>query len=152
MLARLFLLFAIVPILELALLLEVGRRIGVFPTVLLVLVTAAGGAWLARREGGRTWRKMRAEMSSGRMPASGLLHGTAIFAGALLLLTPGLLTDLLGFALLIPPSRAAILRSVRQRMERAVRTGAVRYEVRSWQVEADEPEEPWDRLDPGPRS
>jgi UPF0716 protein FxsA len=150
MLGRLFLLFAIVPILELALLLEVGRRIGVIPTVLLVLVTAAGGAWLARREGGRNWRAMRSEMRSGRMPASGLLHGTAIFAGALLLLTPGLLTDALGFALLFPASRAGILRSVRRRLERAVRTGAVSYEVRGWQVEPDEPEEPRDRLDAGP--
>lgn len=149
MLARLFLLFAVVPILELALLLEVGRRIGVFPTVLLVLITAAAGAWLARREGGRTWRSMRSEMRSGRMPASGLLHGAAIFAGGLLLLTPGLITDALGFALLLPPTRAAILRGVQRRLRRAVQRGSVRYEARSWRVDSDGLEEFDERLGPG---
>jgi UPF0716 protein FxsA len=149
-LGRLFLLFALVPILEIALLLEVGRRIGVFPTVLLVVVTAAAGAWLARREGSRTWVAMRREMRSGRMPASGLFQGAAIFAGALLLLTPGLLTDLVGFALLIPVTRTAILRRMRRRLEGAVKRGSVRYEVRSWSPLDEDPEPPQGRIGRGP--
>jgi UPF0716 protein FxsA len=149
-LIRLFLLFTLIPILELALLLEVGRRIGILPTLVLVIGTGAAGAWLARREGSRTWRALRAEMRSGRMPASALLHGAAIFAGGLLLLTPGLLTDAFGFALLMPPSRTAILRAFRRRIEGAVRRGTVRYQVRRWSVEDDGEVEPDARIDAGP--
>lgn len=104
-LARLFLLFTIVPIIELALLIEVGQYIGTLNTVLLVLATGAAGALLVRAEGFSVIRRLRREAQAGVFPGNTLVDGALILAGGLLLLTPGLLTDALGLLALVPVSR-----------------------------------------------
>lgn len=118
MFAKLLLLFTLVPALELAILLAIGQRIGLLPTLALIASTGLIGAWLARREGVRTWREFRGTVAAGTLPGDTLLQGAAILVGGTLLLTPGVITDLLGILLLLPPTRTALLRVVRRRIER----------------------------------
>ena len=119
--ARLFLLFTLVPVLELGLLIEIGSRVGALPTIAVVVATGVLGAWLARREGLRAMRGLQEAMARGEMPASPLVEGFMILVGGAFLVTPGVLTDLVGFALLIPRSRAQIKKWVVRAIEKRVR-------------------------------
>lgn len=105
MFQRLVLVFVLVPIVELILLIQMGRWVGLWPTLGLIAVTGIVGAALARREGLRAWRAFQREASEGKMPGRPILDGLCIFAGGALLLTPGLMTDLLGFGLVLRPTR-----------------------------------------------
>lgn len=105
MFRRLILLFIAVPIIELAVLIQLGRLIGLWPTLGIIAVTGVLGAVLASREGLRAWHAFQTELAEGRVPGRPILDGLSIFAGGALLLTPGLLTDLLGFTLLARPTR-----------------------------------------------
>lgn len=129
MFSRLLVLFIIVPLIELALLIELGGIVGVWPTIALVLGTGAVGAALARSQGARVLREIRAELAMGRMPAARMLDGLMILIGGILLLTPGVLSDLLGIALLFPPSRVAFKQILRIRLERMIRTGRASFTV-----------------------
>lgn len=120
---RLFLLFTIVPLVELYLLIVLGRHLGPLPTVALVLLTGALGAALARSQGLATLARVRTEMAEGGLPADALVDGLMILIAGAVLLTPGLLTDLLGFFLLVPYGRNLIRRAVKERMRRAVERG-----------------------------
>lgn len=108
MLGRLILLFVTVPLVELVLLVQVGRHVGLLPTVVLVVVTGILGAALARWQGVRTLSRFRAAVNAGRMPHRELLEGLLILIAGAVLLTPGLLTDAVGFLLLVPWVRAAV--------------------------------------------
>jgi len=123
---KLVLLFTIVPLVELYLLLFLGNLMGFWPTVLLVLLTGVVGAWLAKREGLRVFRKYRDALSEGRMPEEGVLGGLLVLVGGVLLVTPGVLTDLTGLALLFPPTRRIIAAHMRARFEKRIRDGSVR--------------------------
>ncbi len=117
MFLRLLLLFTAVPLIELALLVEIGQRVGLAATVALVIATGVLGAWLARREGLRTLARLQQELQQGRMPAEPLLDGLMILVAGAVLLTPGLLTDLFGFSLLVPQARALMRRAVAKRLK-----------------------------------
>jgi UPF0716 protein FxsA len=132
---RLFLLFTIVPIVELALLIRIGQWIGTLPTISIIMATALVGAWLARREGTRTWKNVRGMLAAGQMPGEALLHGLLVFTGGAMLLTPGVLTDILGLSLLAPPTRTALVRHLRRRLERQVMRSTGRIEARFWTKE-----------------
>ena len=115
----LVLIFIVVPIAELAILIQVGQAIGVGWTVALLIADAVLGAMLARSQGRATWRRFNVAVQAGRPPAREVLDGVLVIFGGALLLTPGFLTDILGFLLLLPPTRAvfrAIL--VRRFMDR----------------------------------
>jgi UPF0716 protein FxsA len=129
---RLFLLFTLIPIIELAILLQVGQWIGVMPTVAGIVLTALIGAWLARREGTRAWKSVQGSLASGRVPGEALLGALAVFVGGAMLLTPGILTDLAGLALLAPPTRSALLRGIRRRLERRVMRQTGEIQARFW--------------------
>lgn len=129
MLLRLVVLFIALPLLELALLIQVGQWIGIFWTVALVAVTGILGAALARRQGGMAWLAIQRELREGRMPGSSLLDGLLILIGGIVLLTPGLLTDLLGLALLAPPTRGVVKAWLRRRFDRAIRDGEASFTV-----------------------
>jgi UPF0716 protein FxsA len=121
--------FVIVPVAELALLIRLGQWAGLLPTLLLVVATGVLGAALARREGLRTLLQIRADLRGGRFPMGRLLDGVLIlFAGALLL-TPGVLTDLVGFVLLVPGWRGSLKRLVAGRIRRMVETGQAQVTV-----------------------
>lgn len=104
----LLLLFLLVPLIEIYLLIKIGGVIGAFPTVVLVVLTAVIGAALARHQGLATLQRLQATMARGEAPAIEMIEGVLLLVGAVLLLTPGFLTDLLGFACLIPPTRRAL--------------------------------------------
>jgi UPF0716 protein FxsA len=123
LLGRLVALFVIVPLVELALLIRIGQSVGLLPTVALVVVTGIVGAALARREGLRTFLAMQADLRGGRFPVGRLLDGVLILVAGGLLLTPGILTDILGFALLVPGSRGWFKRLVAGRARRMVESG-----------------------------
>lgn len=123
MFLRLLLLFTTVPLIELALLVVIDRRIGLAATLGLVIATAMIGAWLARSEGLRTLRRLQTELQKGRMPARQLLDGLMILLASAVLLTPGLLTDLFGFFLLAPAGRGLVRRAVARRLKRRFATG-----------------------------
>lgn len=105
MLFRLILLFTVIPLIELALLIELGKYIGVMNTIAIVVLTGFAGAVLARSQGFGILNRIRSELNQGQLPGNSLIDGALILSGALLLLTPGLLTDILGFVLLIPFTR-----------------------------------------------
>ena len=117
----LVLIFIVVPLVELAVIIQVGQALGVLNTIALLLLVSFVGAWLVKREGMGVWRRFRRQVDSGVVPARELADGVMIiFAGALLM-TPGFVTDLLGLSLLMPPVRAAIRATTLARLTRRVR-------------------------------
>lgn len=108
MIFRLLLLFIIVPLLELGILLYLSSLIGWLETLAIVIVTGVVGTWLARRQGVQTLRRIQRELGQGQMPGDALLDALMIFLAGAFLMTPGVLTDALGFSLLIPASRRAM--------------------------------------------
>jgi UPF0716 protein FxsA len=114
MVAILAVVFLVVPIAELAVIITVGSEIGVLNTIALLILVSVVGAWLAKREGLGVLRRIQAQLDAGRMPGTELVDGfLVLFAGALLL-TPGFLTDCLAIALLLPPVRAVVRKTLRR--------------------------------------
>lgn len=105
MFIRLLILFTCIPLLEVYVLIEAGRQIGVMPTILMILLTGVAGAWLARTQGIEVVQRIQRQMTTGDMPGEVLLDGAMILIGGLLLLTPGFCTDLAGFTFLAPVTR-----------------------------------------------
>lgn len=122
---RLFALFILLPAVELALLIEIGGRVGTLPTFALILATGAIGAALARREGIGVLGRVRGELDEGRLPATSLVDAVLILIAGALLITPGVITDLAGFALLTPALRGAVRGWLWRRFERAMEEGRV---------------------------
>jgi UPF0716 protein FxsA len=123
MFLRLLAVFILLPLVELAILIQIGRSLGLLWTLALVVVTGFVGAALAKRHGLQAWIAIRDELRAGRVPGAALADGLLILVGGLVLLTPGLLTDLFGFAMLIPATRNAFKRRLSRRFERAVNQG-----------------------------
>ncbi len=107
---RLLLLFTLVPLTELFLLLWLADKTSWLFTLWLVIFTGVLGAWLARREGLRCLREIQQRIDRGELPTDSLLEGVMILVAGAVLVTPGVLTDILGFSLLIPPFRRVIRR------------------------------------------
>ncbi len=100
-----FVLLLVVPILEIATIIAVGRTIGGWETVFLLLIESALGAWLVRREGARAWSALNTALRTGQMPSRELSDAALVLVGGTLLLTPGFLTDIVGFFFILPFSR-----------------------------------------------
>jgi len=105
-----FLALLLIPLVELYVLIAVGGVIGALPTIGLTLLTAVAGAWLMRTQGLMTLQRLQAQLALGEPPQLPMVEGALILLGGMLLLIPGFITDTLGFALLIPPVRAALAR------------------------------------------
>lgn len=129
MLSRLVLLFVLIPLVELVVLIQLGTRVGFWPTMALVVGTGILGATLARAEGLRTWVAFQRELGEGRLPGGALLDGLAILVGGAFLLTPGLLTDLAGFSLLFPPTRRWLQGRARRWLDRQLESGRLQVEM-----------------------
>jgi UPF0716 protein FxsA len=128
MFIRLLFFFTLVPILELYVILAVGNRIGAGPTMALILITGLAGAYLTRSQGFGILHQIRIELAVGRIPAGALLDGVMVLIGGVLLLTPGFCTDVAGFILLVPRTRAFA-----RRLLGACRT--IRAEAKIWMFE-----------------
>lgn len=125
MLGYLILLFTVLPALELLILIKVGTHIGAINTLLIVIFTGVAGAYLARMQGFLVLQKIQAQMSRGVMPTDDMINGLMILVGGVVLLTPGLITDTLGFLLLIPLTRQWIKRLVSANMRRMMDNGKI---------------------------
>lgn len=112
----LFLAFLLVPIIEIALFIQVGGLIGLWPTLGIVVLTAIAGTMLVRGQGLATLAQLQASLAEGRDPTGHIAHGAFILVAGVLLLTPGFFTDATGFLLLLPPVRAALIRYGAARM------------------------------------
>ncbi len=121
----LFLFFLIAPFVEIYVLLQVGGIIGAFPTIFLVVFTAALGAWLLRRQGLATWQRFQASLNQGTIPAYEMIEGPILLVGGALLLTPGFFTDAMGFACLIPALRRKIAQYIIENHLLATGSGSV---------------------------
>ena len=108
--------FLIVPIIEIYLLIKVGGLIGALPTIGLVVLTAVIGAGLLRLQGFQTYMRFNQAMMEGRVPAKEIMEGVALLLGGALLLTPGFLTDVIGFVCLIPLTRLALINYLVKRL------------------------------------
>jgi UPF0716 protein FxsA len=102
----LVLLFIIVPIAELYVIIQVGEAIGVWPTLLLLLLDAIVGSWLLKHEGRAAWRRFNQALAEKRVPAAEVADGFLVILGGALLIAPGFITDIFGILFLIPPTRA----------------------------------------------
>lgn len=112
----LLLAFIAIPLIEIALFIQVGGAIGLWPTLLIVLATAIVGSWLVRSQGAREMQNLRSSFSDLRDPSEPLAHGAMILFSGALLLTPGFFTDIVGLALLIPQVRAKVFQWGKSRM------------------------------------
>src|SRR3954451_14003694 len=108
--ALLLLLFIVVPIAELALIIQVGDLIGVWWTIAILIADSILGTVLMRSQGRAAWRRFTVMMQSGLPPAREVLDGVLVIFGGALLLTPGFITDVFGLVFLLPPSRAIVRR------------------------------------------
>ncbi|HKJ99174.1 MAG TPA: FxsA family protein [Desulfotignum sp.] len=117
MLLKLFLCFTLIPVVELYLLIKVGTLIGGFNTVLLVILTGFAGAWLAKMEGINTMLKVRMNLQQGIMPAEELMNAVIILIAGVVLITPGLITDIFGLMLLWPVTRNFFKRILRRKFD-----------------------------------
>lgn len=112
----LFALFLAVPLIEITLFIQIGGLIGLWPTLAIVVLTAVIGTSLVRTQGALALGQLRGSLNELRDPTEPLAHGAMILVAGVLLLTPGFFTDACGFALLIPPIRAAAFRFVKSKV------------------------------------
>jgi UPF0716 protein FxsA len=123
MLGYLIILFTILPALELSLLIKIGAHIGAGNTIFIIILTGVVGAYLARIQGFLVLQQIQDNINKGVLPSLQLMDGLMILVGGIVLLTPGFITDTLGFLLLIPPTRALIRLWLRKKFERMIHNG-----------------------------
>lgn len=98
-------LFLVTPVVEIYVIIQVGQEIGAPATIALLVAESALGAWLVRREGRRAWHALRSAIGTGRLPGGELADAALVLVGGTLLLTPGFVTDIVGFLLILPLTR-----------------------------------------------
>ena len=125
MLLGLFVLFTLVPLVEVYLLIQLGTYIGAVDTIVIVIGTGVAGGLLAKSQGLAVFDRIRAELNQGRLPAESLLDGLLILIAGTMLITPGLLTDGLGLLLLIPWSRKAFKSWLKGRIQEKISAGEI---------------------------
>lgn len=171
MFSLLLILFVTVPLIEVWLIVTAGGVLGPVPTVGIIFVTGIVGAAVARWEGVKALRRVQGALAEGRLPGQELVSGLLILVGGVLLLTPGFLTDAVGFTCVLPPTRELIAAGLRRVLARQLKSGGIRFgssativdfggfgDARAGQgsstvidVEAEESAEP-DASGPGPRA
>jgi UPF0716 protein FxsA len=126
-----FVALLVVPVAEIAVIVAVGTVIGGWQTLALLLVESALGAYLVKREGRRSWQGLRVALNTGKMPGRELADAALVLIGGTLLLTPGFLTDIVGFFFILPATRPITRRWLQDVVERRLiqRSGIIRGEV-----------------------
>lgn len=124
-------LFIAVPAAELSILIQAGKAWGMFNTFALIIFTGVLGAAMARSEGARVISAMQTDLSAGRMPAPHIIDGLMVLAAGLLLITPGFLTDMIGFMLLVPGVRNVVRKVLLRFFQRRLQQGTI--DVTYWE-------------------
>ena len=124
---KLLILFVIVPVTELYILIEVGKKIGSLTTIGIIILTGIIGAYLVKSQGFMILRKIQNDLNEGIMPGDSLIQGAIILAGGILLLTPGFVTDILGFIFLIPLSRNIVKKYLLKWLKGKIKEGSFYY-------------------------
>ncbi|MCD6581651.1 MAG: membrane protein FxsA [Desulfuromusa sp.] len=127
MFIKLIILFTLVPIIELYVLIEAGRQIGVGATIGMIVLTGIAGAYLARSQGFNLINRIQTDLNQGRIPAEEMMDGAMILAGGLLLLTPGFCTDLFGFCLLTPVTRQFFKVWLKKWLDYKIQRGEIKF-------------------------
>jgi UPF0716 protein FxsA len=147
-------LFIVVPIAELYVIFKIGDSIGWLPTLALLVIDSIAGWWLLKSQGRTVWQRFQATMEAGRVPHREVMDGVLVIFGGAFLLTPGFITDIFGFLLLLPPSRAVFRRFLIRRGGRmfgiSVATGrrSTPAARQDWDVEGTAREVDQPRLEP----
>jgi UPF0716 protein FxsA len=147
-------LFIVVPIAELYVIFKIGDSIGWLPTLALLVIDSIAGWWLLKSQGRTVWHRFQATMEAGRVPHREVMDGVLVIFGGAFLLTPGFITDIFGFLLLLPPSRAVFRRFLIRRGGRmfgiSVATGrrSTPAARQDWDVEGTAREVDQPRLEP----
>jgi UPF0716 protein FxsA len=123
----LILLFTVVPALEFYLLFKIGSSIGAVSTLFIIILTGIIGAALAKIQGLSILNKVSTELSQNKLPGKQILHGFIVFGGGLLLLTPGFITDILGFCMVIPGIRHLIVEFLKRYFEKGIKNGNIQF-------------------------
>jgi len=124
---KLLILFVIIPVTELYILIEVGKRIGSLTTISIIIFTGILGSYLVKNQGFMILKKIQNDLNDGIMPGDSLIQGVIILAGGILLLTPGFVTDTVGFIFLIPASRNVIKKYLLKWLKGKIEKGNVYY-------------------------
>jgi len=124
---KLLILFVIVPVTELYILIEVGKRIGSLTIIGIIIFTGILGAYLVKNQGFMILKKIQNDLNDGIMPGDSLIQGAIILAGGILLLTPGFVTDIAGFIFLIPVSRNVIKKYLLKWLKGKIKEGSIYY-------------------------
>ena len=125
MLMRLILLFTLIPIVELAILFKLNNYIGFTYTIGIVFLTGIVGAYMAKSQGRMILMRIKWEMQEGRMPGEELLNGLCVLIGGVMLLTPGILTDTIGFILVFPVTREIVKLYIKAKLKKMIEEGKV---------------------------
>ncbi len=126
---KLFLIFALIPVIELALLIQLGSYIGIFNTVVIVILTALVGAHMVRSEGTGVVMRIQKNMQEGTFPGDDLISGAMILVAGALLLTPGFFTDVIGFLLVIPVSREPIKKLIKNYLKKKTNPNEIEIDI-----------------------
>jgi UPF0716 protein FxsA len=121
--SKLLILFIIIPVVELYTLIEIGKKIGTLPTMGIIILTAILGAYLVKNQGFMILKKIKNNIKEGIMPGDSLIQGAIILAGGILLLTPGFITDTIGFIFLIPGSRKIVKKCLLKWLKGKIKEG-----------------------------
>lgn len=121
------LLFILIPAIEIFLLIEIGGFIGGFNTILIVVITGIVGAALAKAQGLAVLNNVQGDLNTGKIPADQIIHGLLVFGGGLLLITPGFLTDILGFSMVAPGTRHIIVAWAKVMFKKGIESGNINF-------------------------
>ncbi|MGF7060238.1 FxsA family protein [Brassicibacter mesophilus] len=125
MLFKLILFFTLTPIVELFILFQIAEVTSAWTTIALVLVTGIAGAYLAKSEGRIIITKIKSELNEGRVPGNQLINGLCVLIGGAFLLTPGILTDIAGFTLVLPGTREIYKAFIKRKFSKMIREGNI---------------------------
>ncbi len=126
----LLLLLIIIPAMEIGILIWSGNTFGIPVTILIIIATGLIGAWLAKKEGMEAMRLAQVQLQNAQVPSDVILDGICILVGGTLLLTPGFITDTIGFLLLIPYTRTIIKIGLRRFIQKKIDSGQFRFTIR----------------------
>jgi UPF0716 protein FxsA len=127
MVIRFILLFTVVPLIELYLLIQVGKYLGAFPTIAVVFITGIMGGLLARSQGLSIYRHIQMDLQNGTIPTDSLIDGLFILIAGALLITPGLITDIVGFLVMIPGFRRWLRKRIKERFKQKLEAGQMHF-------------------------